>query len=107
MASSRALLSPHEECALRRIILGVPGAELRAEHLRRLIALDLVNMVNDELIVTEAGMHRCRDLPRLPVQAPRRPPALEIANTAVPEARRDPGSATVSAVASSLGGPQP
>jgi hypothetical protein len=76
MASFRALLSPNEESALRRIVLGAPSGELRADHLRRLITLDLVKLVNNELFVTEAGMDRYRDLPKMPVSKPPGPPRM-------------------------------
>ncbi|MBV8413287.1 MAG: hypothetical protein JOY64_37085 [Alphaproteobacteria bacterium] len=77
MATSRALLSPNEEAALRRIVLGALREDLRQEHLRRLIALELVKTVNDELSVTEAGMNRYRDLPQPSLPKPPIPRRLK------------------------------
>jgi hypothetical protein len=73
MAGLRVQLSPKEECTLRRIVLGMSGKdELRARYLKRLIALDLVRIVDRDLTVTQAGMDRYREVPQRFMPAPTR-----------------------------------
>lgn len=77
MASFRAQLSPKEECALRRIVLGLSDVELGGEHVRRLIALGLVEVRHGSPIVTEAGVMRYRELPQYPAARSATPRSLK------------------------------
>jgi hypothetical protein len=73
MASFHAQLSPKEQAAFRRIGLGASNAEeFRAEDIRRLIALGLVEWVDGDLTLSEPGRDRYRDLPRQSTSNPRR-----------------------------------
>jgi hypothetical protein len=70
MATFLAQLSPREESTFRRIVLGVPGTELRTEDVSRLAALGLVKVADNVLIVTDAGMIRYRGEPQSPLAKP-------------------------------------
>ncbi len=61
MASYLAHLSPHEETTLRRIAQGMlETTDVREDHAKRLLALGLIQQIDDLLVPTSKGLERLR-----------------------------------------------